>query len=214
MILYVSVATHGHSPSKYIIETIAYLILQTSCFVVLPSESFASQKQGSQHLWFDYNTIYVVYSFFIFVPCIWRLNRWNSLFYIFMHQMPELYKTLECERRTCGRRACWRCGRTRMLAVMVDIRGRCRGTATPWSPTLHAAPSCTMASPWCHCWSADAMRTRGSDIGMGDGIMMSCHGRRLLHLMGKWKGNRLTPFPNWFWWLNCPTQIIGLTSLL
>jgi hypothetical protein len=21
-------------------------------------------------------------------------------------------------------------------------------------------------------------------------------------------------FPNWFWWLNCPTQIIGLTSLL
>ena len=20
--------------------------------------------------------------------------------------------------------------------------------------------------------------------------------------------------PNWFWWLNCPTQIIGLTSLL
>jgi hypothetical protein len=27
-----------------------------------------------------------------------------------------------------------------------------------------------------------------------------------------WKGNRLTPFPNWFWWLNCPTQIIGLTS--
>jgi hypothetical protein len=20
-------------------------------------------------------------------------------------------------------------------------------------------------------------------------------------------------FPNWFWWLNCPTQIIGLTSL-
>jgi hypothetical protein len=70
MILYVSVATHGHSPSKYIIETIAYLILQTSCFVVLPSESFASQKQGSQHLWFDYNTIYVVYSFFIFVPCI------------------------------------------------------------------------------------------------------------------------------------------------
>ena len=31
---------------------------------------------------------------------------------------------------------------------------------------------------------------------------------------GDWKGNRLTPFPNWFWWLNCPTQIIGLTSLL
>jgi hypothetical protein len=29
-----------------------------------------------------------------------------------------------------------------------------------------------------------------------------------------WKGNRLTPFPKWFWWLNCPTQIIGLTSLL
>jgi hypothetical protein len=29
-----------------------------------------------------------------------------------------------------------------------------------------------------------------------------------------WKGIRLTPFPNWFWWLNCPTQIIGLTSLL
>ena len=32
--------------------------------------------------------------------------------------------------------------------------------------------------------------------------------------VGSWKGNRLTPFPNWFWWLNCPTQIIGLTSLL
>ena len=31
---------------------------------------------------------------------------------------------------------------------------------------------------------------------------------------GDWKGNRLKPFPNWFWWLNCPTQIIGLTSLL
>jgi hypothetical protein len=31
---------------------------------------------------------------------------------------------------------------------------------------------------------------------------------------GDWKGIRLTPFPNWFWWLNCPTQIIGLTSLL
>ena len=31
---------------------------------------------------------------------------------------------------------------------------------------------------------------------------------------GDWKGNRLTPFPNWFWWLNWPTQIIGLTSLL
>jgi hypothetical protein len=31
---------------------------------------------------------------------------------------------------------------------------------------------------------------------------------------GDWKGNRLTPFPKWFWWLNCPTQIIGLTSLL
>jgi hypothetical protein len=29
-----------------------------------------------------------------------------------------------------------------------------------------------------------------------------------------WKGNRLKPFPKWFWWLNCPTQIIGLTSLL
>jgi hypothetical protein len=28
-----------------------------------------------------------------------------------------------------------------------------------------------------------------------------------------WKGNRVKPFPNWFWWLNCPTQIIGLTSL-
>ena len=24
---------------------------------------------------------------------------------------------------------------------------------------------------------------------------------------GDWKGNRLTPFPKWFWWLNCPTQI-------
>jgi hypothetical protein len=22
------------------------------------------------------------------------------------------------------------------------------------------------------------------------------------------------PFPKWFWWLNCPTQIIGLTSLI
>jgi hypothetical protein len=31
---------------------------------------------------------------------------------------------------------------------------------------------------------------------------------------GDWKGNRLTPFPNWFWWLNCSTQIIRLTSLL
>jgi hypothetical protein len=31
---------------------------------------------------------------------------------------------------------------------------------------------------------------------------------------GKWKENRLTPFPNWFWWLNWPIQIIGLTSLL
>jgi hypothetical protein len=31
---------------------------------------------------------------------------------------------------------------------------------------------------------------------------------------GDWKENRLTPFPKWFWWLNCPTQIIGLTSLL
>ena len=31
---------------------------------------------------------------------------------------------------------------------------------------------------------------------------------------GDWKGIRLTPiFPNLFWWLNCPTQIIGLTSL-
>jgi hypothetical protein len=30
---------------------------------------------------------------------------------------------------------------------------------------------------------------------------------------GDWKGNRVKPFPNWFWWLNCPTQIIGLTSL-
>jgi hypothetical protein len=30
----------------------------------------------------------------------------------------------------------------------------------------------------------------------------------------KWKGNRVKPFPKWFWWLNCPTQIIGLTSLL
>jgi hypothetical protein len=29
-----------------------------------------------------------------------------------------------------------------------------------------------------------------------------------------WKGNRVKPFPKWFWWLNCPTQIIGLTSLL
>jgi hypothetical protein len=31
---------------------------------------------------------------------------------------------------------------------------------------------------------------------------------------GPWKGNRVKPFPKWFWWLNCPTQIIGLTSLL
>ena len=31
---------------------------------------------------------------------------------------------------------------------------------------------------------------------------------------GDWKGNRVKPFPKWFWWLNCPTQIIGLTSLL
>ena len=31
---------------------------------------------------------------------------------------------------------------------------------------------------------------------------------------GDWKGNRVKPFPNWFWWLKCPTQIIGLTSLL
>jgi hypothetical protein len=31
---------------------------------------------------------------------------------------------------------------------------------------------------------------------------------------GDRKGNRLTHFPNYFWWLNCPTQIIGLTSLL
>jgi hypothetical protein len=30
---------------------------------------------------------------------------------------------------------------------------------------------------------------------------------------GDWKGNRVKPFPNWFWWLNWPTQIIGLTSL-
>jgi hypothetical protein len=30
---------------------------------------------------------------------------------------------------------------------------------------------------------------------------------------GDWKGNRVKPFPNWFWWLNCPTQIIGITSL-
>jgi hypothetical protein len=29
-----------------------------------------------------------------------------------------------------------------------------------------------------------------------------------------WKGNRVKPFPKWFWWLKCPTQIIGLTSLL
>jgi cation diffusion facilitator CzcD-associated flavoprotein CzcO len=28
------------------------------------------------------------------------------------------------------------------------------------------------------------------------------------------KGNRVKPFPKWFWWLNCSTQIIGLTSLL
>jgi hypothetical protein len=28
---------------------------------------------------------------------------------------------------------------------------------------------------------------------------------------GDWKGNRVKPFPKWFWWLNCPTQIIGLT---
>jgi hypothetical protein len=35
-----------------------------------------------------------------------------------------------------------------------------------------------------------------------------------LTIFPRWKGNRLTPFPNWFWWLNCPTQIIGLTSLL
>jgi hypothetical protein len=31
---------------------------------------------------------------------------------------------------------------------------------------------------------------------------------------GDWKGNRVKPFPKWFWWLKCPTQIIGLTSLL
>jgi hypothetical protein len=37
---------------------------------------------------------------------------------------------------------------------------------------------------------------------------------RLGYINPNWKGNRLTPFPNWFWWLNCPTQIIGLTSLL
>jgi hypothetical protein len=29
---------------------------------------------------------------------------------------------------------------------------------------------------------------------------------------GDWKGNRVKPFPKWFWWLNCPTQIIWLTS--
>jgi hypothetical protein len=33
-------------------------------------------------------------------------------------------------------------------------------------------------------------------------------------LLYLWKGNSLTPFPKWFWWLNCPTQTIGLTSLL
>jgi hypothetical protein len=36
----------------------------------------------------------------------------------------------------------------------------------------------------------------------------------LLSSMPWWKGNRVKPFPKWFWWLNCPTQIIGLTSLL
>jgi hypothetical protein len=35
----------------------------------------------------------------------------------------------------------------------------------------------------------------------------------LLWVVDAWKGNRVKPFPNWFWWLNCPTQIIGLTSL-
>jgi hypothetical protein len=29
-----------------------------------------------------------------------------------------------------------------------------------------------------------------------------------------WEGIRLTPLPKWFWSLNCPTQIIELTSLL
>jgi hypothetical protein len=33
-------------------------------------------------------------------------------------------------------------------------------------------------------------------------------------LQFQWKGIRLHLLPNWFWWLNCPTQIIGLTSLL
>jgi hypothetical protein len=41
----------------------------------------------------------------------------------------------------------------------------------------------------------------------------------LMHLVALvgWLGERelgLHLFPNWFWWLNCPTQIIGLTSLL
>jgi hypothetical protein len=25
---------------------------------------------------------------------------------------------------------------------------------------------------------------------------------------GDWKGNRVKPFPKWFWWLNCPTQTV------
>jgi hypothetical protein len=29
-----------------------------------------------------------------------------------------------------------------------------------------------------------------------------------------WKGNQVKPFPIWFWWLKCTTQIIGLISLL
>jgi hypothetical protein len=41
------------------------------------------------------------------------------------------------------------------------------------------------------------------------------HFKSLLQIyLSPWKGNRVKPFPKWFWWLKCPTQIIGLTSLL
>lgn len=63
---------------------------------------------------------------------------------------------------------------------------RCRGTATPRSPTLRAA--CTVMYYGISTVPLLIGR-RDEDEGQrhrhGDGIMMSCHGRCLLHLMGK-----------------------------
>jgi hypothetical protein len=97
-----------------------------------------------------------------------------------------------------------------LCVILLWDRGRCPWAVWDGVEVKHGPQSSAPDTPTCEARRGQSQgwnNLRGTTVEQWHAVMattsVECEKELGLHL-----------FPKWFWWLNCPTQIIGLTSLL